>query len=247
VKLYKPDASWKLIEAVKLVGIAAVTAYCFYNSFWGMIAGVPVGIYVLRRDYGLYQSRCRAGFMEEFRDILQLVDSSINAGYSLENAFLEAGCECERRGATYELLQRELMYIENGLACNRRIEALLLEIGERREASEIVEFAGLISIAKRQGGDISGLIRQFNQNISRRKILEQELDTMMAAKRLEGLIMAVMPYFIILYMRLTTPGYMDVLYDTALGRAAMTAALVMTAASLVVMNIIVDGSGCAAG
>lgn len=240
MKLYKPDTGWQMLELLKLIVIAAITAYCFYNSVWGIFAGIPVGIYLLKRDYIGYRDKCSKKFMDGFRDMMQLVDSSLNAGYSLENAFMEAGRECIRRGDIYEKMRSEFKYIENGLGCNRRIEELLSEVGERRQAVEISELAGLINIAKQHGGDISGLIRQFNQNISRRRMLEQELDTMMAAKKFEGLIMVVMPYLIILYMRLTTPGYMDVLYETLPGRIAMTGALVTTVVAMVIMNKIVD-------
>jgi tight adherence protein B len=242
VRLYKPDNGWKVVEALKVLLIAALTAYCFYNSAWGMAAGIAVGMYIVRRDYEAYQQRSAERFMEGFRDMLQLVDSSISAGSSLENAFIEAGNECMRRGEAYRLMQGEFVYMKNGLACNRKVEELLADVGKRRGASEIMELAGLISIAKYYGGDISGLIRQFNQNVSRRKMLEQELDTMIAAKRFEGTIMVLMPYLMILYMRLTTPGYTDALYETLLGRFAMTGALVVTVAAMVLMNRIVDVS-----
>jgi tight adherence protein B len=242
VKLYKPDTGWKVMEICRLAGISLITAYCFYNSFWGVFIGIPVGIYLLGRDYRGYQAKCAGKFMDGFRDMMQLVDSSINAGYSLENAFTEAGHECMRRDDVYDAMKSEFRYIENGLACNRRIEELLDEVGKRRQAVEISELAGLIEIAKQHGGDISGLIRQFNQNLSRRRMLEQELDTMMAAKHFEGLIMVVMPYLIILYMRLTTPGYMDALYQTVLGRLAMTGALITTVAAMLIMNRIVDAN-----
>jgi tight adherence protein B len=226
------------MEGLKLTGIAAVTAYCFFDSIWGVFAALPFVLYLLYADFKSFQDRCSKRFMDEFRDVMQLIDSSINAGYSLENAFLEAGRECGRRGASD--MRREFVYIENGLGCNRMLEELLAEVGQRRQAAEISELAGLMSIAKQHGGDISNLIRQFNQNLSRRRMLEQELDTMMSAKRFEGMIMVVMPYLIILYMKMTTPGYMDPLYESLLGRIAMIAALVFTAGALVIMNKIVD-------
>jgi tight adherence protein B len=240
--------NWCVLEGIKLTGIVAVTAYCFYDSLWGVLAGLPFAMYLLRMDYVKFCHRCRKQFMDEFRDIMQLIDSSINAGYSLENAFLEAGRECKRRGVMTARsvrrsmtsdMQCEFAYIENGLGCNRMLEQLLSEVGQRRQAAEITELAGLMSIAKQHGGDISGLIRQFNQNISRRRMLEQELDTMMSAKRFEGMIMVLMPYLIILYMKMTTPGYMTPLYETLIGRITMTGALAVTVGALVLMNKIV--------
>ena len=52
-----------------------------------------------------------------------------------------------------------------------------------------------------------------------------EIDTMLAARKGELRIMTVVPPAIILYLNLTSPDYMDVLYSSLKGAVLMTAAL----------------------
>ena len=40
---------------------------------------------------------------------------------------------------------------------------------------------------------------------------------MIAAKQMEKKIMSVMPYFILLYVRIANPGYFDILYESFAG------------------------------
>ena len=49
----------------------------------------------------------------------------------------------------------------------------------------------------------------------------------MAAKRLEQKVMNVMPFFIVLYLEYTNPGYFDMMYHNLTGIAIMTGCLVV--------------------
>jgi tight adherence protein B len=77
------------------------------------------------------------------------------------------------------------------------------------------------------------MMKKMVENIDRRLEVEEEIDTMITSKRLEQNIMSAMPFVIILYLRVCNPGYMDALYGNALGIAAMSACLVITAATVI--------------
>ena len=62
--------------------------------------------------------------------------------------------------------------------------------------------------------------------------VEREIETSVAAKKYEQRIMSIMPGVILLYMQLTSPGFLDVLYTTAFGAVVMTACLLVYAVSL---------------
>ena len=55
--------------------------------------------------------------------------------------------------------------------------------------------------------------------------LKEELSTMIAARQLEQKIMTFMPAGIILLLRLSSPGFMDMLYGSPMGIAVMSAAV----------------------
>ena len=69
------------------------------------------------------------------------------------------------------------------------------------------------------------MMKKMVQNMEERIEVEDEIDTMLTAKRLEQNIMSAMPFVIILYLRVCNPGYMDVLYGNIPGASLMTVCL----------------------
>lgn len=55
--------------------------------------------------------------------------------------------------------------------------------------------------------------------------VKKEIEATLAAKKSEQMIMSLMPAGIILYLQLTSPGFLQVLYGNAFGVCAMTACL----------------------
>ena len=97
--------------------------------------------------------------------------------------------------------------------------------GARSEISEIGEFADVLAIGKRSGGSIPEIIDATSDMISRRVLLEEELETLLANKILEQRIMNLMPFVLVLYLEWSSPGYFDMLYEGYVGRLIMTGCL----------------------
>lgn len=55
--------------------------------------------------------------------------------------------------------------------------------------------------------------------------VKKEIEATLAAKKAEQTIMSMMPAGIILYLQLTSPGFLEVLYGNLFGVCAMTACL----------------------
>ena len=55
--------------------------------------------------------------------------------------------------------------------------------------------------------------------------VKKEIEATLAAKKAEQMIMSLMPAGIILYLQLTSPGFLEVLYGNAFGVCAMSACL----------------------
>ena len=70
--------------------------------------------------------------------------------------------------------------------------------------------------------------------------VKKEIEATLAAKKSEQLIMSLMPAGIILYMRLTSPGFLDVLYGNPFGICAMTVCLGIYAGAYWMGRRIVD-------
>lgn len=232
--IHKPDKGWVVMELFKIEILSILISVLFYDSVLVSLFVLPAGILLWKQDIYLYIEGSKEKMRDEFKNVIIKVSGNLNAGYSLENAFIQASKDTEKETSGY--MGVELKKLVAGLTYNKRIEDMLMEIGTRSEIDEIKEFAGLIVIAKSYGGNIINLIRQTAGNLSERQSVALEINTLTAAKRLEGNIMVMMPFVIIVFMRFTNEGYMDVLYETLLGRVIMTVCLVLVIFSWVIIN-----------
>lgn len=206
------------------LGIGLCASGLFYDSWFGMIVSVLIVPVLWRRNKREMHRQKQAQMKEEFREVMVMVSGNLNAGYSLENAFIQV---YKTNASEYTVMSRELERMVNGLSYSARIEKLLLEMGKRWDIGEIVNFAKLIEAAKQYGGNIPQLIRQLTTNFADMQETEMEIQTVIAAKRLEGNIMILVPFGILLMLRLINPTYIQVIYETAGGRIWMTICLIV--------------------
>ena len=221
---------------MKLSGLCAVIAFVFYDTVWGMLPALPVCVLLYKRDRRAGDERKKEQLLSEFKDVLVMLSSELSAGRSLESALDRLSGSYNGTGAAADRMKTELEIAARGLSLSKPPEQLIYEIGERNDAGEIKEFAGLIRINKRYGGDMAAMAGRTARQFTDRQALSAEVRSMVAAKRLEGLVMAVTPCAIVLYMRLTNPGYMDIMYDTAAGRVVMTVCLLMVMLAVYMMD-----------
>ena len=72
---------------------------------------------------------------------------------------------------------------------------------------------------------MSAIIQNVTRMLSDKIDVKKEIQATLAAKKYEQLIMSLMPAGIILYLRLASPGFLDVLYGNLLGAGIMSVCL----------------------
>ena len=216
----------RLVDVGIGVGIAILFSYFFYRSFWvfPLMAVVGVGYIYLaileRRRKRLRQER------EQFKECILSVSASLRAGYAVSNAFMESRQDMVMLYGENSYVVKELRLLDQGLKNREPLEVLLEEWGIRAEIEEVREFADVLTIGKRGGGSIPEIIDATSEMISRRLVLEEELETLLANKRLEQQVMNIMPFGVVFYLEWSNPGYFDMLYEGYVGRIIMTGCLV---------------------
>ena len=63
--------------------------------------------------------------------------------------------------------------------------------------------------------------------IGEKLTVENEIDVMLASKRMEARIMDVVPFFILVYVGVTSPGFFEPMYHNVTGIAVMSACLAL--------------------
>jgi tight adherence protein B len=107
------------------------------------------------------------------------------------------------------------------------IEKAFQMICKRHPYEEVLAFAEIFEFGKRLGGDYGKNLRRTAEKINEKMALKQEIQALTAEKRLELLVMSVMPIGILLYMKIGTGEFMAPLYGNMFGVILMSAMLLL--------------------
>lgn len=154
-----------------------------------------------------------------------MVSASLLAGYSLENAFLAAQKEMRELHGAGGRMQEALEKINKQVGMNQPLEKAFREAAIESQLEEVENFSEILVFTKRGGGDFVEIIRRTVENISEKIRIEEEIQTLIAEKKLEQRVMNVAPLMLIFYLDITSPGYLDVLYGNLPGVLLMTLCL----------------------
>lgn len=198
----------------------------FFNHI--LIAGIFLPLLLpgkkLWSDY-LAEKR-RKILLLQFRDLLYSLSASVATGRQLPEGLREAGPVIVRIYGEDEVLSKELNYmVKKIFDAGENDEYVLKEFAARTGMKEIINFADIYSISKRTGADLQRVIRKTVELLLDRIEIEREMKALTAQKRLEFMILTAMPLGALLFLRLTSPYYLDILYGTPGGRILMVFSL----------------------
>ncbi len=211
----------KLRFVMTHVLLCAATAFVFFQSVKSLIVLIPIfGIRMYRGRHEL-REQYRRQLEEHFRDGLQCLLASLEAGYSIENSIAHAASDLRMMFEEKEPIVKEFRRMEYRIAGGASAEAVLTEFGERSGVADIRNFAGIFVIAKRTGGDVVKVIRSATDTLYQKQEVMREIHTILLSKQFEVGIMKAMPYLMILYFLLFSPAFLAPMYTGTLGPIIM--------------------------
>lgn len=215
---------WILYGSIGL-GVCTLAAYTFYRSAIALIVLWPLGIlYPLYKRRNLKKERIRE-LGVQFKDGILVLSSFLSAGYSLENGLDMSVQELKLLYGSQGMITREFVLLCTGVKMNRPVEQLLMEFGARSGLEDVDNFAQVFAAAKKSGGELVEIIN-YTAGIIRDKVhVQEEIHTITASKVFEQKIMSGIPFLIVLYIDISSPGFFYVMYSTWMGRAVMTLCL----------------------
>ena len=230
---------WVLYGAEGIL-LAAVLDYVFYRSFFAFILLMPLGfLYPIYKKKDLKKKRLRQLTLQ-FKEAIQVLSSFLSAGYSLENGLFMSVRELEALYGKDAMITEEFERLAAGVRMNRPVEQLLAEFGERSGIQDVDHFAQVFGMARRSGGELVEIIRQ-SAGVIRDKIqVQEDIQTMTAARIFEQKIMNGIPFGMILYIDFTSPGFFDIMYGTWMGRLIMTLCLAFYMGAVMLSGKILD-------
>ena len=223
--------SFRFREILRYLGesllLAVTVNYMCYRSFWAFLPMLPWPYIYLKIKKKQLIKRRKKELNYAFKDAMNSLSVALKAGYSMENAVTECLRDLQKLYPKESPIVREFAYIRSQIGVSIPVEDLLMDFGERSGVEDIRSFAEIYRIARRSGGNLTRILRSTASNLGDRIEVEKEIETCIAAKKMEQSIMAAVPCGIILYMQISSPGFLDIFYGSLTGTIVMSGCLLV--------------------
>lgn len=240
IELLMQQADWPIrgteFEAILLLWGGLVGLITFLVTlkgamfFAGALAGILMGLALL----GLRIRRGRKKFTNQLGDMLTMVANALRAGFSFMQAFELISREMDAP------MGREVQLVVNEVNLGNTLESALDNM-QRRVASPDFELVVTAVLIQRQvGGDLASILDTISETIAERVRMRREVMALTAQGRLSGIVVAVIPVALGLFLEIVNPGYLKPLLETDLGRMFIIGAIIMDMIGFLVIKRIVD-------
>ena len=220
--------------------IIIVISYLFYNSIKYSLLVLILAPKIIKILNEKNINKKKKHNLQEFKEFCICIANLMVAGYSLEQAIENSYFELNKLFGEKSFICSNIKIICNKMKINIPIEKCLKEFASTTDLEDVVFFSEVVSIAKLSGGDIISLIKTLANNISEKYETEREIEKIINEKKYESSVMCLMPFFMIIYMRLTSPNMINIMYNTLIGNVIMSLCLLMYVAAFLLNQRIVN-------
>ena len=236
LRTYRLSRTENMIIIIATIAAGFIVSYLMYRNIVFTVVVLPL----IPRIRDIVRTelceRRKSRYINEFRDFLFMISTSIGSGRSMKDAIGESIAPLRSIHGENSVLAGELdkAYERMEVGCENDV-AVLMDMAAASGIEDVYDFVTIYSICKTTGASlITALARAANVIIDKLTI-EKEIDELVRRKKNEGMIIFIMPVLVIIFLNVCAPDYIAPLYETAAGRLIMTA---VTASSVGIYSMI---------
>jgi len=186
---------------------------------------VPAIYIMLKRKRKQLREARRIRLKREFLTAATIMGDYLRSGYAIENAVRKSANELRQLFGEYSVISMEWKQLAMKTELNVPIETAFREFADRSEVPEIRSFSEVFDMVNRSGGGLGDVVNSVTEVLTSCFETEEQIQTMITAKRFEQQIMNLMPMAILLYIRLFSPELLNALYGNLTGVIITTVCL----------------------
>ena len=198
-------------------------SYLMYRNILFAPVIIPLAPRLRTAAEDILTDRRRQRYVDEFKDFLFMVSTSIGAGRSMKDAISEAIPSLKRIHGSNSILACELekAYERMDVGGEHDI-TVLMDLAFASGLEDVYDFVTIYSICKTTGASLIIALSKAASVIIDKMTIDREIQELVRRKEGEGLIIFIMPILVILFLNLFAPDYISPLYETLAGRIIMT-------------------------
>lgn len=203
------------------------STFIFYQSIFISLFCTGLSVFSERFFKERLVKRRKLILSAQFKDALYAVSASIAAGKQMPQAIKDAYESLQLLYAKDTLIIKELNYmIKRFDETNESMEDIFMDFALRTGIEDIKNFADIYLTCLTTGGDLNAVIQKTSTVLLEKMSIRQEIQTIVSQKKLESRILSAIPFIIILFLTFVSPGYLNKMFTTIMGRIIMTLGLI---------------------
>lgn len=206
------------------IGFGAV-CYMFFPpgrmQIVGAVFGAVFGLIFPSAYTRFLVFRNKKMFDDQLIDALMIMSSSFRGGLSLIQA-MEAVVEEMPDPMNQEF---SIVLGENKMGVS--LEESMEHLYNRKPSAALQQVITAVLLARETGGNLPAIFQRIVTVIRQRKRIQGQIDTLTLQGKIQGVVMSILPIAFFLFINASNPSHFKVMYDTELGRVALTAAVIL--------------------
>jgi len=217
----RKPTEWALLGVCLGIVIAGVLSIVTSYVLLGVLLGALVGWLTMRLTLSMRIVRRRVSFSDQLPDVLQLVASALQSGFSLPQA-LDAVVREDAQPIAGEF-SRALAEARLGGDLEDGLDA----VATRMNSNDLHWTVMAIRIQEGVGGNLAEVLRTIASTIRERGYLRRQVRALSAEGRLSAYVLIALPLVVGTWLFVGSRGYMRPLYTTHLGELLLLIASVL--------------------
>jgi tight adherence protein B len=212
-----------LLALMMDLGLLVSAGFAFVGGF-----GAP------RWLLGFLKKRREAAFLDAFPDAVDVIVRGIKAGLPLLDCLKMIALEAPEpvKSEFRSIVETQTIGIPIGDACTKLYERLPLP--------EANFFGIVISIQQRAGGNLAEALGNLSRVLRDRKRMKAKIKAMSMEAKASAMIIAALPFGVMLLVYLTSPNYISLLWTEGLGRLMLACCAVWMFIGVMVMKKMIN-------
>lgn len=160
-------------------------------------------------------------FETQLMDALIIISNCLRAGFTFQQAMSSIAEDMS------EPISKEFSMVLREIRLGISMETALKDMVARLKNDDLELVISAVLIQKQVGGNLSEVLDNIAGTIQERLKLKGEIKVLTASGKTSGLIIGLMPLFLMAFLMISNPDYISLLFQSSIGRVLLIIAAVM--------------------
>jgi tight adherence protein B len=218
------------IAALVPAGLVALFNFNIFVCIALVAAGVAVPPFLLQSAWRKRMSL----FDKQLIDALAIIGNCLRAGFSFNQAIESIAQEMP------DPIAKEFAKTIREIRLGFPMEKALINMMERLDNNDLELIVSAVLIQRQVGGNLSEILDTIANTIKDRLKIKGEIKVLTATGRTSGMVVGMLPVFLMGVLMVINPGYVSMFFNSAIGIAMLIFAAIMETTGFLIVKKIVN-------